>query len=346
MTPLTPAADLDHVLQFAPWADLKGMRLFVTGGTGFFGRWLLDSLAHANDRAGVGATAVVLTRDPAAFARKAPHLANRSDLTFHAGDVRDFAFPDGAFTHVLHAATEASVTLNEGSPLVMLDTVIAGTRRALDFTVASGARRFLLTSSGAVYGRQPPTLTHVPETFTNGPEPTDPRAAYGEGKRVAEAMSCMMARRHGFVATVARCWAFVGPHLPLDTHFAVGNFLRDAAAGGPVRVGGDGTPYRSYLHAADLTVWLWVLLANGPDCQAVNVGSGEALTIRELAVKVAALNRAEVVVAKSPTPGAPAERYVPDVARAESLGLRVRIGLDDALKRTFDWVTSSQRAGT
>ena len=331
----TPEADLHHILEFAPWADLRGMRLFLTGGTGFFGRWLLDSLAFANDHAGLAATAVVLTRDPAAFARKAPRLANRADLTFVAGDVRDFAFPAGQFSHVLHAATEASSTLNETQPLEMLDAVIAGTRRVLEFSAKCGASRFLLTSSGAVYGRQPSEATHLPENYAGAPDPTDPRAAYGEGKRVAEAMTCMMARRHGFTASLARCFAFVGPHLPRDGHFAVGNFLGDALAGRPIRVAGDGTPVRSYLHAADLTVWLWSLLTAGPNCQAVNVGSDEAISIGELARRVGALADVEVQVAQLPTPGLAAARYVPDIAKARSLGLEIRIGLDDALRRTF-----------
>ena len=193
-----------------------------------------------------------------------------------------------------------------------------------------------------LYGRQPPDLSHVPETDRGGPDPTDPRAAYGEGKRVAEAMTAMMARHHGFAAVIARCWAFVGPHLPLDTHFAVGNFLRDAAAGGPIRIGGDGTPYRSYLHAADLTVWLWALLADGPDCQPVNVGSGEAVSIVQLARAVAAVAGCDVRIANEPTPGKPAERYVPDVSRAAGLGLTVRIPLADALARTFAWVKESR----
>ena len=153
------ADDLDHVLTHTQglWEELRGGRLFLTGGTGFFGCWLLETFAWANDRLGLGAEAVVLTRDAAAFGRKAPHLAGRTDLRFHTGDVRDFAFPDGRFTHVIHAATEASVPLNNDAPLTMLDVIVQGTRRTLDFARQCGSPKVLLTSSGAVYGRQPPT---------------------------------------------------------------------------------------------------------------------------------------------------------------------------------------------
>jgi dTDP-glucose 4,6-dehydratase len=334
----TPPEDLQHIREYAPWDRLRGMRLFLTGGTGFFGRWLLDSLADANDRLDLGATAVVLSRDPERLLQRAPHLTGRGDVEFHRGDIRNFAFPAGTFTHVIHAATETSTRLQVEQPLVMLDTIIAGTRRALDFAVASGAGRFLLTSSGAVYGRQPPELANIPETYGGAPDPADPRSTYGEGKRVAELLCSEYARQHGVGATIARCFAFVGPHLPLDAHFAVGNFLRDAAGGGPVRVSGDGTPYRSYLHAADLAIWLWTILACGVPGRPYNVGSDQAVSIAELANAVAACfdPRPTVEIARQADATQPPERYVPAIDRARvELGLSVRIPLGEALRRTI-----------
>src|SRR3954468_24699790 len=91
------------------WDDLRGARIFITGGTGFFGCWLLETLLWANDRLGLDVSAVVLTRDADAFRKKAAHLAEHAALTLHHGDVRTFVFPGGAFTHVIHAATSSSV---------------------------------------------------------------------------------------------------------------------------------------------------------------------------------------------------------------------------------------------
>jgi nucleoside-diphosphate-sugar epimerase len=341
-----PVHDLDHVLEHAREAfeSLRGARILVTGGTGFFGRWLVESLLHANERLELGASVVLLSRDPDGFARRAPHVAGSAAVTLVAGDVRTFAAPSGRFSHLVHGATDTTGPSNAERPVELLETIIEGTRHTLEIASRAQVRRVLLLSSGAVYGRQPSTLTHVPESYTGGPDPLDPLQAYAEGKRVAELLGGIHARDRGLEVVIARAFAFVGPHLPLDAHFAVGNFLRDAVSGDTIRVGGDGTPYRSYLHAADLAVWLWTLLARGQSGRAYNVGSEEAVTIRELADAVAqaagTIGRAPVVsVARPADPNAPPTRYVPSTRRAhEELGLQAHIALDEALARTIAWL--------
>jgi nucleoside-diphosphate-sugar epimerase len=333
-------ADLDFVLeQAAPsWRDLRGGRLFITGGTGFIGCWLLESLVWANDRLGTGAHAVVLTRNPEAFAAKAPHLAEHPSITLLAGDVRSFALPAGSFSHVIHAATESATTLNADDPLTMLDTIVAGTERTLKLARRSGAVKFLLTSSGAVYGRQPPELEHVAEDYVGAPDPCDPQSAYGEGKRIAEHLCTLYHRCHGVQAKIARCFAFIGPYLPLDVHFAAGNFIRDALAGGPIRVQGDGTPLRSYLYAADLAIALWTILTHGTAGRPYNVGGEHAVSIKALAQAVAACFAVPVSIARRAPDGVVPARYVPSVTRARNeLGLYSHIALDDAIARTGHW---------
>lgn len=149
-----------------------------------------------------------------------------------------------------------------------------------------------------------------------------------------------MSLKHGLETKIARCFAFVGPYLSLDIHYAVGNFIRDGLAGGPIYVSGDGTPYRSYLYAADLAIWLWTILARGTPGEAYNVGSEDAISIRDLAYEVSAAfsHSPEVVIAKSPAPGRPPERYVPSIKKAkENLGLASWINLKEALHRTIRW---------
>jgi dTDP-glucose 4,6-dehydratase len=344
--PPLPPEDLDHVLAHTGelWGEARGQAFFITGGTGFFGMWLLESFTHANDALGLGARAVVLTRDPVAFARKAPHLAARADLEFVQGDVRTFPFPAGLLPYVIHAATEASAKLNEEAPHEMLDAIIGGARRVLDYAAQAGAKKLLLTSSGAVYGRQPSDLTHIPENYAGAPDPLLPGSAYGIGKRVSEHMCAVHARQHGCEAKIARCFAFVGPHLPLDTHFAIGNFIGDSIAGRAIKVDGDGTPYRSYLHAADLTIWLWTILFRGKGSRAYNVGSQHDLTIAQLAglVKTTLGSSHPIEIAQSATPGDPPSRYVPSVDRASTeLGLHESWSLAESIRRTASWCSST-----
>ena len=322
------------------WDELRGQHLFITGGTGFFGCWLVESFCFVNRLLGLGAKATILTRNPEAFAQKCPHLASNSAVTLQAGDVRNFLFPEGEYTYVIHAATESSAKQASEAPLEMLSTIIAGTERTLEFAVVHGARKFLLTSSGAVYGKQPADVTHIPENYTGAPDPVDPANVYAEGKRTAELLCALYQKSGRLDCKIARCWAFCGPYLPLDQHFAIGNFIGDVLAGRPIQIKGDGTPRRSYLYAADLAVWLWTILFRAPPLVPFNVGSAHDVSILELAQTVARIldPQTEIRVSRQVAAGATPTRYVPCIDRAQQvLGLRQIIGLEGCIRRTAKW---------
>jgi dTDP-glucose 4,6-dehydratase len=334
-----PARDLGHVLEHTQglWEELRGGRLFVTGGTGFFGRWMLESFVRANDELDLGAEAIVLTRDPRRFAAAAPHVAEHSAIALHTGDVRSFDDPPVECTHVLHMATETALA---ASATASFETAVEGTRRVLSFAARSGVTKLLLTSSGAIYGPQPPDCEHLSEEYTGAPRTVDVSAGYAHGKRAAEFLCSAAADQTGLEAKIARCFAFVGPALPLDANFAIGNFIRDALYRDRIEVTGDGMPQRSYLYAADLAVWLWTILFIGQSGRPYNVGSEADLSISELAHLVARVLRPgiPVQVTRAATAGKLPARYVPATARAaEELGLRSRVGLEDAVLRTGRW---------
>jgi nucleoside-diphosphate-sugar epimerase len=334
-----PERDLEHILEHTLGLreDLRGGRLFVTGGTGFFGRWMLESFLRANDRLSLGADATVLTRDPRRFAEAAPHVAGHAAVRLHSGDVKTFDFPETEYTHVLHMATEAGPGM---TPSRSFQTAIAGTERVLALAALRGARKLLLTSSGAVYGTQPPDCERLSEDYIGAPRPEDVSAGYGHGKRAAEYLCSVAAAQTGLQVKIARCFAFVGPLLPLDANFAIGNFIRDALYRDQIEVIGDGTARRSYLYAADLAVWLWTILIRGESGRPYNVGSEADLRISDLALLVARVVRpgTPVRVAEVAAAGVPAARYVPSTARAaHELGVRGRVTLDEAVLRTADW---------
>ena len=342
-----PSRDLAEVLAHArpSFEALRGARLFVTGGTGFFGHWLLESLLHANRELGLELRATVLTRNASAFRARAPHITGDPAMTLLEGDIRTFAFPAEPHTHILHAATDSGGQPAESPAYELAESILDGTRHVLQFARFTGATRLLYTSTGAVYGRST-TLPFTPETYLGGPDPLQLASSYDEAKRMAEHLCIAYAHGTSLEPVIARCFAFVGPHLPLDAHFAIGNFIGSAIAGTPIHIRGDGTPRRSWLYMSDLAAWLWTLVVRGQPNRAYNVGSDEAYTIAEAARLTAdtlqpnlhGASDLGIKVDGAPDPAAPLNSYVPNITRArEELKLRVSVPLAEALRRTAAW---------
>ena len=300
-------------------------RIFITGGTGFFGKSILDyRLRHPEFLADAELT--ILSRDPAAFIAANPQLANQPGISFVQGDVRDFTLPDANFDTVIHAATAAVTTLSDDE---MYSTIVDGTRHVLDFTKTCDATRILFTSSGAVYG---PQIAAVDENA-----PTNPMTAYGRGKLTAERM-CI---ESGIPTMIVRCFAFTGPYLNRRIHYAIGNFIQDCLDGRDIVLKGDGTPLRSYMYADDLVEWLFAILDRGEPGRPYNVGSPEGLSIRELAetVRTALGTKNGISIQGTPQPCNPAtlqpSTYVPITTRAETeLGLSVTVPLAEAIRKS------------
>ena len=314
--------------------SLYGQRVFITGGTGFFGLWLLSALRLLHSQ-GLRFEACVLSRDPAVFLGRHPQFAGVPWLRFIQGNVRDLEPVHGPFHLLLHAATETSLAAHADA-VGMFDDIVMGTRRVLALAERSGVRRALLISSGAVYGPQPSDVLHQSEDSAMACSTLLPGSAYGEGKRVMEWLGAVCSQRTGIEVVTARCYAFSGAGLPLDGHFAIGNFVRDALFHEDITVQGDGSPIRSYLDGADLAVWLLGLLLYGQTGQAYHVGSDEALSIHELALRVRDLLAPgkAVRLMREPDPAASVRPcYVPSISRARALGCAPWTDLDESLRR-------------
>lgn len=335
-----PQEDLDHILRAVGphWEQLRGQRILLTGGTGFIGKWLLGSFIHANNQLGLDAQIRVLSRSPESFIDSFPALRQSTGVEWLKGDVRNLstdAASDCRFA--IHAATDVVAT---STPADILDTCIRGTQRIVDaMSVGTQARRLLLLSSGAIYGRT--NGNTITEECTTAPDPLASVSAYGEGKRVSEMLCSIAAAAHPELeVSIARCFAFVGPHLPLDKHFAIGNFIQAAIQDADIQILGDGTPLRSYLYAADLASWLWTMLFTAPNNRAFNIGGQEAISIGDLAHRVNhVLNgKGKVCIAQTPATGAKPQAYLPSVERiASEMGLVATTSLDDAILRTAQW---------
>ena len=334
--------DLTYVLDNTSnlFKEIRGEHIFITGGTGFFGCWLLESFLFANDKLKLDAKITVLTRDKEAFEKKAPHIAMHAAVALHTGDMTDFVFPTGGFSHIIHAASEVKdKTVIDDDQVAQI--ILNGTRRVLDFALQSKTSNFLLTSSGAVYGSGVANLNNIPEDYLlTQPDAPVLRDGYGNGKFLAENLCIEYANKFDVSVKIARCFAFIGPYLPLDKNFAVGNFILNGLKREAIHIKSDGTACRSYLYGADLVIWLWTILFRGQSCRPYNVGSDQAISIGELANIIANsfTPKLPIVIDKKPEYGKTAEKYIPSVQRIkQELGLGQHIDLLESIARTKNW---------
>ena len=317
---------------------MERLKFLVTGGTGFFGKALLRHYLSQDFVA--SSEIVVLSRNPDLFLASYPEFSGHASITFLQGDIlqRDSLPWSHSYTHVLHAATESTFGPSL-TPLQRYDQIVEGTRNILDLAVAPGARRFLLTSSGAIYGPQPADLATIPEDWPGNLLLAEPSTAYGQAKRAAEHLCALFSNQYGLETVIARCFAFVGADLPLNVHFAIGNFIRDALTADVITVAGDGMTLRTYLHQSDLAHWLFTLLEHGRPGQAYNVGSDEVISIAALAHLVRDLLAPDkpVHIQGKADIGAARNRYVPDICKIKrDLGLLVTIPLAQAIHRAVE----------
>lgn len=323
---------------------LAGQRIFITGGTGFFGRSILDLLSSSIQLSTLNLEIDVLTRNPKGFLEKFPNLKGRTWLRLVEGDMTRFEFSDRKYDHVLHLATPSTKLNTNQNPLKLFDEVISGSRRVLEFARFSGAKNFLLASSGAVYGQQPPEMPNVPESFSGSPSLESFHSVYGESKRVAELLGNLYADAGYFEHKIARCFAFVGPHLDMQGQYAIGNFLSDAIRNKPIEILGDGTPVRSYLYADDLVIWLFKILLDGRSKQPYNVGDERGISMRELAETIVKLIRPALPIKTHRIPSLKKlpQRYVPatTIARSE-LQLESWTSLEEAILETTEAALSA-----
>ncbi|WP_256579450.1 NAD(P)-dependent oxidoreductase [Pseudomonas sp. YY-1] len=319
--------------------SLAGRHLLMTGGTGFFGKWLLALLYELN-RQGAAIEVTLVSRDPTRFLALQPEYRSCTWLHWLVGDVRDLRrLPGRPVELILHAAADTSAAAH-ADPLTLFDCIVGGARRVLDLAIADGAQRVLLTGSGAQYGvLSGPGVT---ETSPGACASNSVDSTYGEAKRAQEVLGAIYAKHYGVDVIMTRCFAFSGAGLPLDAHFAIGNFVRDALWKEAVVLNSSGEALRSYLHGADLAGWLLTLLLRGESGQAYNVGSDQAISIAELARRV--LGR--VAPGKSlqilgQANGGGRSFYVPDISRARQLGLDIWTSLDASIDSMADWARNS-----
>lgn len=258
--------------------------ILITGGTGFFGRWILQILCTLILEKNFQINLYVLSRNPKRFLENNADYPFDQCIHFISGDVTNFELPNIKLDYLIHmATTAASETFQGEDQLQKLDLLYRGTRNTLEQAVKCGVKKVLFTSSGVAYG--PSNGLPFSEDMLQAPETTQVSSALGEGKRLAEYLIGYYSLKGGFEYSIARCFSFFGPFLPLDIHYAIGNFINDALNKDEITVKGSGAELRSYLYIADAWVWLLKVLVHA-DNEIYNVGSSNVISIADLATLI------------------------------------------------------------
>jgi len=323
---------------------LDGARVLITGGTGFVGKWLIEAAKIAGSVSSSTVEILVPTRNLDSVHARQTNAIGFHNLRLVHGDLLTDRLQFGSIDMIIHAATPASAQLNESNPAEMTRINIEAMHSALQ--ISANKAPFLFTSSGAVYGSQPQSVSNIPEDQR---EPYSAlNNAYGASKKVAESM-CLDAANIGKCSPIiARLFTFSGEYLPLDTHFAIGNFVRNALRREPIRINSDGKSRRSYLHGSDMATWLWVALAKRSIANPIHVGSEKSVSILELAHAVAEVSarvldyRPEIIVALPDSSLKNFHQYVPATRKTRALlevdeWTSLKAGIEQMLVATKDW---------
>jgi dTDP-glucose 4,6-dehydratase len=310
------------------------MHIFVTGGTGFFGKALLRYLTDTGLSEIGYLRLTLLSRDPVQFQKDHGELLNGLDVKLAVGDILSpETLPPGDYSHILHAATDSTYG-PKLKPLQRYEQIVDGTQNILNFAVAQKVKRILLTSSGGVYGEQPADMPRVSESYNGMPDPLNPQNTYSVAKRFAEHLCVLYKDQYDIDIVIARCFAFVGRDLPLSSHFAIGNFINDALSADTINVSGDGTPLRSYMDQRDLARWLFAILLKGETGNAYNVGSDHEISIQNLAklVRDVLSPSKEIRINRAPGLVTFRNRYIPSIEKAKKdLNLELKYTLLESL---------------
>lgn len=332
-----PTADLAEVLNQSREDLLQILErdIVILGASGFVGSWLTESVVFARRELGIRGRLVLVNRKST---NEQQGFAAGGHAEIHTADIRETCpdIADGSI--VFFGANPARATLNILQPEVMTEIILKGVQTLLRRIVMTNCKIVNL-SSGAVYG----LMNHLQDCFDESDsERKDlklPSSAYHQAKIDAERLFNTQASEGNIVAH-ARLFAFLSPKLPLNEHFAAGNFIRDALRGLPIKITGDERTVRSYQYATDLVSSLFAIAARGHRYRVYNVGSPIPVTILQLAEKISSLTGVSVSLARGKNSAkiANIDRYVPCTTRVETeLGLKSHVDLDEAILRTVRW---------
>jgi dTDP-glucose 4,6-dehydratase len=306
------------------------MRAVVTGGAGFLGSHLCDSLI------GMGYDVICLDNLLTGNTGNIAHLLGNPHFQFVKHNVVDYIFVEGSVDAVLHFASPASPIDYLELPIQTLKVGSLGTHKSVGLAMEKGAR-FVLASTSEVYGD--PLVNPQPETYWGNVNPIGPRGVYDEAKRFAEAMTMAYRRYHAVDTRIVRIFNTYGPKMRPNDGRVVSNFIVQALKGEPLTIYGEGRQTRSFCFVSDLVSGILKLLTAEPSTEMdrpFNIGNPEERTVLDLAQRVLTLTGSKSPIEQRPLPVDDPQVRRPDITRASTiLGWHPVVGIDQGLESTI-----------
>lgn len=319
------------------WLKLKNKTIFLTGGTGPFGFWLLNSFIFANKNLSLNAKVYILTRNKKNIIF---NIVKDKSLNVVEGDIRNFKLNLKKINYIIHGATtSASETYNKQDPIEKFSILYSGTKRVLNLAKNKKVSNFLFLSSGAVYGNRNKNLKFSEEMqiapLTNNTN--FDLSVLAEAKRSAEILSIVYSKKFKFNVNIARCFTFLGPYMPLNVHYAIGNFLYNCLTKKKINIKGNPLTTRSYMYFSDLAIILWKILLSKKNREIYNVGSDEKINMKKLANYISKLSKKIKINIDKNSKDKEISFYVPNINKVKKhFKIKIKNNLKNSIRKTYN----------
>lgn len=330
--------DLDSIAHdVSPFIhQLKNQSILITGGTGFVGSCLINSLVHLDEIFQLNARFAILSRNPERLYLKSPRLKSCRNIQLIKSDIRNLSLSDIHFNYVIHAAGSPNLDFIKKQPLEVFDIIANGTKNLLELLKDSEINNTLILSSSMVYGSSQKYERLINENATIAGNPFNLYGSYSEAKRISEFYSAVYTRLHSMKISVARCFHLIGPFIPLGSGNLMGDIISSALHGSDLSIQADRNTIRSYLYCSDFVVWLLKILLKGSN-QVYNVGNNVPYTLNEIVDQMRKKYNANIIF---PNQASSSDSFgiIADTTLARTeLELKVNVSLDEAIERTVEW---------
>jgi dTDP-glucose 4,6-dehydratase len=303
-------------------------RYLVTGGAGFIGSHLCESLLKQ------GHEVICMDNYSTGAQDNIAGFAANPRFSFVDHNVSRYIEVQEPLDFVLHFASPASPVDYLELPIPTLKVGSLGTHNALGLAKAKKAL-FLLASTSEVYGD--PLVRPQNEEYWGNVNPVGPRGVYDEAKRFAEAMTMAYHRFHGLDTRIVRIFNTYGPRMRMRDGRVVPNFITQALKGEPLTVYGEGQQTRSFQYVDDLVAGIQRLLACKEHLP-VNIGNPHEMTVLEFAKKILELTGSKSPIVYKPLPQDDPQVRQPDISKAKALlGWEPKVNLEEGLAKTIEY---------